>query len=76
MDEHEHAPEDSTENTQANTSIGSAMDVDGTGDGDEGLDEENSDSDEEEMDDSSDIAMVPMADLLNAQYGSENVSVS
>jgi SET domain-containing protein 6 len=52
------------------------MDVDGTGDGDERLDEENSDGDDEEMDDSSDIAMVPMADLLNARYESENVSVS
>lgn len=29
--------------------------------------------DDEEDDDPSDVAMVPMADMLNARYGSENV---
>lgn len=37
----------------------------------EGLD---SDSEGDEEDDPSDVAMVPMADLLNARWGSENVS--
>jgi SET domain-containing protein 6 len=35
-------------------------------DGDEG-------KDEDEDEDASDVAMVPMADMLNARYGSENV---
>lgn len=37
----------------------------------EGLD---SDSEGDEEADPSDVAMVPMADLLNARWGSENVS--
>lgn len=32
-----------------------------------------SDSEDDENQDSSDVAMVPMADLLNARWGSENV---
>lgn len=82
------AEEDENEeaNTSANTA-GSAMDVDETpGDeqdandgsnahGEENGDEENSnDDDDEEDEDSSDVSMVPMADMLNARYGSENVS--
>ncbi|KAJ8596569.1 SET domain-containing protein [Rhizopogon salebrosus TDB-379] len=74
-DEHEDVPEDSIEDTQANTSIGSAMDIDGTGDGDEALGEESSDSDDEDIDDSSEVSMVPMADLLNARYDSENAKL-
>jgi SET domain-containing protein 6 len=73
-DEHADVPEDGIEDTQANTSIGSAMDIDGTGDGDEALGEESSDSDDEDIDDSSEVSMVPMADLLNARCDSENVS--
>lgn len=34
---------------------------------------QHSDTEEEDEDDCSDIAMVPMADMLNARYGSENV---
>jgi SET domain-containing protein 6 len=34
------------------------------------------DSDSEDGDDPADIAMVPMADVLNARYGSENVHPS
>jgi SET domain-containing protein 6 len=41
------------------------------GDQDPTLDEESNSDDEE---DSSDVAMVPMADMLNARYGSENAS--
>lgn len=33
----------------------------------------NEDSEDEDEDDPSDIAMVPMADMLNARYGCENV---
>jgi len=72
-DEHEHVPEDSTENPQANTSIESAMDVDCAEGGDKGFDEESNDTDSDEGDEF-DIAMVPMADLLNARYDSDNVS--
>lgn len=65
------------ENAAANTSLGSEMDVDAP-QGSEG-DESASHHDETEeedgagIDDSSDIAMVPIADMLNARYGSENV---
>ena len=38
---------------------------------DEGLEP---DSEDDEEEDPSDVAMVPMADLLNARWGSENVS--
>ncbi|KAH9485074.1 Ribosomal lysine N-methyltransferase 4 [Psilocybe cubensis] len=69
-----------------NASMGSAMDVDepeATGhehedgavdehneDDDEGEDE---DGDEADEDDNTEIAMVPLADILNARYKSENV---
>ncbi|KII92655.1 hypothetical protein PLICRDRAFT_103395 [Plicaturopsis crispa FD-325 SS-3] len=69
------------EDAAANTSGHSAMDVDeeppsnvSHADGDQ----ENVDSDsesEEEGDDPSDVAMVPMADILNARYGSENAKL-
>lgn len=74
----EHVPpEDSNEDSQANTSIGSAMDVDDSGDGGEAVDEVSSDkdSDDEETEDTSDIAMVPMADILNARYDSVNAKL-
>ncbi|KAG1848214.1 SET domain-containing protein [Suillus tomentosus] len=69
--------EDSNENTQANTSLGSAMDVDHSADGGEAVDEESSDrdSDDEDIEDTSDIAMVPMADILNARYDSVNAKL-
>lgn len=35
--------------------------------------EEDSDDDDDEENNVSDVSMVPMADLLNARYGSENV---
>lgn len=52
------------------------MDVDDSADSGEAVDEESSDrnSDDEEIEDTSDIAMVPMADILNARYDSVNVS--
>lgn len=33
-------------------------------------------NDDDDAEDSSDVAMVPMADMLNARYGSENVRLS
>lgn len=57
----ESEPEDNADN--ANTSLGSAMDVD----------ELPPTTDDE--DDPSDVAMVPMADLLNARWGSENAKL-
>ena len=64
----------------ANTSVGSAMDIDDphegvgldvAGFGEDYVGEEDDDDDDEG--DPSDVAMVPMADILNARYGSENV---
>ena len=50
----------------------------GPTDSDEGCDnnveeEQNSDSDDEDDDDSGDVAMVPVADMLNARFGCNNV---
>lgn len=76
--EAEYVPEeDDNKDTKANTSIGSAMDVDDLGDGGKVVDEESSDGDgdDEETEDTSDIAMVPMADILNARYDSVNAKL-
>lgn len=68
----------------ADVSMGSAMDVD-LPDGasappthsSRGTDDlEHEEGEEQEQEDSSDIAMVPMADILNARYRSENVRPS
>ncbi|KAL4078201.1 hypothetical protein V8B97DRAFT_2015387 [Scleroderma yunnanense] len=59
---------EANEPDNANTSFGSAMDVDELTPAE---DHEDEDEDEDE-DDPSDIAMVPMADLLNARWGGEN----
>jgi SET domain-containing protein 6 len=74
------------ENPQANASADSGMDVANTSAG-SGMDvdedpanapqpDESADSDDEDVGDPSDVAMVPMADMLNARYGSENVGNS
>ncbi|KAG1772541.1 hypothetical protein EV702DRAFT_976611 [Suillus placidus] len=67
--------QDAEHDTRANTSIGSAMDIDDSVG--EAVDEENSerDSDDEEVEDALDIAMVPMADILNARYDSVNAKL-
>lgn len=66
---------------EANTSIDSAaMDVDDAAslpDHGEAEEEDHGDGeedDEENEDDPADVAMVPMADMLNARFESENVS--
>ncbi|KAG7098312.1 hypothetical protein E1B28_000273 [Marasmius oreades] len=59
--------EDDAVNETANTSAGSAMDVDGPA--------EREATPEEEEEDTVDVSMVPMADLLNARYGSENAKL-
>ncbi|THU96739.1 SET domain-containing protein [Dendrothele bispora CBS 962.96] len=63
-------------NIAADTSVGSAIDVDlpapsSTNDSDP--DEQNSDDEDEE--DQVDVSMVPVADLLNARYGTENAKL-
>ena len=66
-DDHDH---------EGNTSIGSSMDVDEQHPTNSDAQDDNEDDDREDDDDghdSSDTAMVPMADMLNARYGSENV---
>lgn len=60
---------------RANTSFGSAMDVDEpVADSEVNLPENHDDTDDDE-DDPSDVAMVPMADLLNARWRSENAKL-
>ncbi|KIJ11785.1 hypothetical protein PAXINDRAFT_101548 [Paxillus involutus ATCC 200175] len=61
----------------ANTSLGSAMEVD---DPQQPSHEDagsvsDSHSEDEDEEDPSDVAMVPMADLLNARWGSENAKL-
>lgn len=60
-----------------NTSLGSAMDVDAPASAtEENLEEEESDDgDEDEETNTLEIAMVPLADILNARYQCENVRV-
>ncbi|KAL0575683.1 Ribosomal lysine N-methyltransferase 4 [Marasmius crinis-equi] len=55
-------------NEVANTSSGSAMDVDIP-------ESEREGTPEEEEEDPVDVSMVPMADLLNARFGSENAKL-
>lgn len=67
--------------TNVNTSMDSAMDVDepverhDTGNG-EPEPEEGSDDEDEEIEDPADVTMVPMADMLNARFESENVGLT
>ncbi|KAJ7680818.1 SET domain-containing protein [Mycena polygramma] len=73
-------PEDDTEGDEAaNTSLGSAMDVDGSHEETESAhgDSELADGDEdpEEDEEPAGVSMVPLADMLNAQYGSENAKL-
>ncbi|KAG8214259.1 SET domain-containing protein [Butyriboletus roseoflavus] len=70
---------DDAEDPHSNTSIESSMHIDDARthpslleDTDERLD---SDSEDSEDDDPSDVAMVPMADILNARWGSENAKL-
>ncbi|KAJ7091963.1 SET domain-containing protein [Mycena belliarum] len=63
----------SGEDGVGNTSLGSAMEVDGEV---PSVHSDDSESDEDEDEDEpSAVAMVPLADMLNAQYGSENAKL-
>lgn len=66
--------EDEHEHDVGNSSIGSAMDIDGPlhNDTNNSDDEEQEDEDEEEVE----VVMVPLADILNARYNTENVQRS
>ncbi|KAJ3507304.1 hypothetical protein NLJ89_g6379 [Agrocybe chaxingu] len=77
-----HGADHSAENEGANTSMGSAMDIDAPpshehqGDeehADEGHEEEHEEVEEEE--DSPEVVMIPLADILNARYKTENVKL-
>ncbi|KAJ7646778.1 SET domain-containing protein [Roridomyces roridus] len=61
----------------ADTSLGSAMDVDGAQDEEAEPHSEAADehSEQEEDEESSSVSMVPIADMLNARYGSENAKL-
>ncbi|KAJ7162078.1 SET domain-containing protein [Mycena filopes] len=77
-------PEDGNENEdggdreeEGNTSLGSAMEVDGAQEDAEsahGGDSEHAEEDDEEEEPSG-VSMVPLADMMNAQYGSENAKL-
>ncbi|KAI0339982.1 SET domain-containing protein [Trametopsis cervina] len=72
--------EEDVDAPDANKSVDSAaMDVDETpedGDAGGGEDSEGADDDDDESgDDPADVALVPMADMLNARYGSENAKL-
>ena len=73
------ADEDEAEETEAaNTSLGSAMDVEGDAphahnSEEHGEEEEDEGDDEGEEEDAGVVAMIPFADMLNARYRSENV---
>ena len=68
---------DDDEAEAANTSLGSAMDVEGDAphahDSEEHGEEEEGEEGDEEDEDAGIVAMVPFADMLNARYRSENV---
>lgn len=57
----------------ADLSLGSAMDIDHPIPRTEAHQEEQEDSGSQSDEDPSDVSMLPMADLLNARWGSENV---
>lgn len=55
-----------------------AMEVDAAKpelDQNEGVEKESEDDGEEDEEDASDVAMVPLADVLNARYQTENVRI-
>jgi len=56
-----------------NTSLGSAMDMDAPASTTNEQEEERDDGDDEEETNTLEVAMVPLADILNARYQCENV---
>jgi SET domain-containing protein 6 len=74
QEEKDHATGDEHQDI-GNTSLGSAMDVDAPVSAtNEHLEEEESDDgDDDEETNALEIAMVPLADILNARYQCENV---
>ncbi|KAF7376573.1 Ribosomal lysine N-methyltransferase 4 [Mycena sanguinolenta] len=75
--EKDESEEDTETDGAANTSLGSAMDVDLPQEETESVhdgDSQHADEDEEE-EESSGVSMVPLADMLNARYGSENAKL-
>ena len=68
-EDHEHE----NENDVVNSSLGSAMDIDGphATSADNSLEE--GDNEEEGEDEETEVAMIPLADILNARYHTENV---
>ena len=75
----ESEDDEGAEQEEATASSPGSMEVDGKqfsvppGDAE---DPETRDSDEDDDEDPSDVAMVPMADMLNARFESENVSLN
>ncbi|KAJ7267640.1 hypothetical protein B0H12DRAFT_1098154 [Mycena haematopus] len=77
--EKNESEEDTEADGAANSSLGSAMDVDLPQDETEPAhsgDSEHADEDEDaEEEESPGVSMVPLADMLNARYGSENAKL-
>ncbi|KAI0088157.1 SET domain-containing protein [Irpex rosettiformis] len=62
--------------TEANTSVDSAaMDVDASPSPSEHKEDHDEDDEDDNEDNPADVAMVPMADMLNARYESENAKL-
>ncbi|CAK5265439.1 unnamed protein product [Mycena citricolor] len=77
-DEDGDADDTEEEHVAANTSVGSAMDVDGPAEAEPAADTNEPEDDLEnieEEEEPANVAMVPMADMLNAQFGSENAKL-
>ncbi|KAJ7782346.1 SET domain-containing protein [Mycena maculata] len=75
-DDPEEEPEE--DGAPADTSLGSAMDVDGPQDETESPHEGDSEPDDDSEGDEEEpfgVSMVPLADMLNARYGSENAKL-
>jgi SET domain-containing protein 6 len=73
--EEEEDHENENENSVDNSSLGSAMDIDSPHNGtsvQEGNEEERG---EEEEETEEEVVMIPMADILNARYNTENVQL-
>ena len=79
----EDEDEEDESETEADTSADNAMDVDEQNERHEHdtqngqpEPEEDSDEEDEDIEDPADVAMVPMADMLNARFESENVGLT
>ena len=78
LSKEEEEEEDGHNNDAGNSSMGSAMDIDGPLHNDNTLADNSQEGDDEEGEDEEEtqVVMVPLADILNARYGTENVQTN